>query len=383
MIHSVARYRVLWIAVFFCVIAILPGVLFKNQERISCFSYVYQMGIESACNQVMPIRQLGQILEKAPGEISEEIPKEIQKGTPKEIQFSEKEPEGQEIVKDPVDVTLWEEGNKEEPTALFRPHTRQFSIDWSRYQDYEKLVGDFYTIDASTYGDEALLNAHSLMEKDLTLPEAAQNQEKSPSVLIYHTHSLENFADSDPDNPETGIVGVGERLAEILRSEYGYRVLHCRESFDAVSRDGAYSKALPYLEKLLEENPSIQVVIDLHRDDVPKEQEMTVDLDGRPTAKFMFFNGVSCLKKSGKIEYLKNENLQGNLAFSLQMKAKCEEYYPGLTRKIYLKGYRYNLHLKERSLLVELGANHNTVQEAMNACDPLAHVLHMVLQGET
>ena len=81
------------------------------------------------------------------------------------------------------------------------------------------------------------------------------------------------------------------------------------------------------------------------------------------------------------LEYLKNENIDGNLAFSFQMQMKCEEYYPGLTRKIYLKGYRYNMHLKPRSLLVELGAQNNTVREAMNACDPLAHALDLVLSG--
>lgn len=58
------------------------------------------------------------------------------------------------------------------------------------------------------------------------------------------------------------------------------------------------------------------------------------------------------------------------------------EYYPGLTRKIYLKAYRYNMHLRPRSLLVELGAQTNTLQEAKNACEPLAQMLDMVLAGE-
>jgi len=106
-----------------------------------------------------------------------------------------------------------------------------------------------------------------------------------------------------------------------------------------------------------------------------------MDLDGRPTARFMFFNGLSRTKKTGNIAYLYNENLQDNLAFSFQMQLKAAEYYPGLTRKIYLKGYRYNMHLRDKYLLVELGAQNNTVEEAMNACDPLAHILDMVLSG--
>ena len=64
------------------------------------------------------------------------------------------------------------------------------------------------------------------------------------------------------------------------------------------------------------------------------------------------------------------------------MQLKAMEYYPGLTRRIYLKGYRYNMHLCPKYLLIELGAQNNTVEEAMNACDPLAHILDMVLSGE-
>lgn len=70
------------------------------------------------------------------------------------------------------------------------------------------------------------------------------------------------------------------------------------------------------------------------------------------------------------------------LHFLFRCRKKAVEYYPGLTRKIYLKGYRYNMHLKGKYLLVELGAQNNTVEEAMNACDPLAHILDMVLSGE-
>ena len=64
------------------------------------------------------------------------------------------------------------------------------------------------------------------------------------------------------------------------------------------------------------------------------------------------------------------------------MQVISNEYYPGITRKIYLKGYRYNMHYRGKSLLIELGAQTNTVEEIMNACDPLAHILSLVLAGE-
>ena len=82
------------------------------------------------------------------------------------------------------------------------------------------------------------------------------------------------------------------------------------------------------------------------------------------------------------MDYLPIPYIADNLAFSFQLQMKAAEYYPGLTRRIYLKGYRYNMHLRPRTLLVELGAQNNTVEEAINACDPLAHILDMVLKGE-
>jgi stage II sporulation protein P len=112
---------------------------------------------------------------------------------------------------------------------------------------------------------------------------------------------------------------------------------------------------------------------------MPADRHLAVDLGGRPTAQFMFFNGLSRTRKTGNISYLYNENLETNLGFSFQMQVKSLEYYPGLTRKIYLKGYRYNMHVCPRSTLIELGAQNNMVEEVRNACYPLAHILDMVL----
>ena len=245
------------------------------------------------------------------------------------------------------------------------------------YREFDALVGKFYTVDANTYTTKAELNAEKFAAADMRM----EKGEGGPQILIYHTHSHEGYVDSTAGDEGTFVVGAGERLAKILREEYGYEVLHHTGCYDD-NRDYAYSYALPALERILAENPSIEVVIDLHRDSVAEKNKLVMDVAGRPTARFMFFNGLSRVQSVGEIGYLPNENLQGNLAFSFQMQKVCEEYYPGLARKIYLKGYRYNMHLKPRTLLVELGAQNNTVEEAMNACAPLARVLAAVLGGE-
>ena len=265
-------------------------------------------------------------------------------------------------------------------TALsnFRPAVQQVQIDRTQLADYETLVRNFYTIDANTMAGSDQLSVEKLLGMDMTLPQEGDG----PQILIYHTHSQEAFADSVPGDVNTGIVGVGECLTKILTEQYGYRVLHNTGQYDVETRDNAYSRALPAVEQILAENPSIQVIIDLHRDEVAEETKLVTDIQGRPTARFMFFNGLSRTRKTGDIDYLANENQEANLAFSFQMQLKAAEYYPGLTRRIYLKGYRYNMHLRPRTLLVELGAQNNTVEEAINACDPLAHILDMVLKGE-
>lgn len=262
--------------------------------------------------------------------------------------------------------------------TAFVPHTLQNTVELDSLRDYETLLNDFYTVDKTTMIGSDQLNVDSLMNKDMTVSKDAPG----PQILIYHTHSQEAFADSVPGDENDTIMGVGEYLASILRDKYGYEVLHHTGQYDVESRDDAYSRSLPAIQQVLEENPGIQVVIDLHRDAMAEGTHLVMDLDGRPTARFMFFNGLSRTRKTGNISYLYNENLESNLAFSFQMQLKAVQYYPGLTRKIYLKGYRYNMHLRPKTLLIELGAQNNTVEEVMNACEPMAHILDMVLSGQ-
>lgn len=251
-----------------------------------------------------------------------------------------------------------------------------YTYDWTKQWTQDDLRSEFFAVDGSTSMKEEYLNAERLLNEDLILNNEDETQ--GPQILIYHTHASEDFVDSVPGDPSTTIVGAGERLAELLE-EYGFRVLHDTGVYDQ-ERDNAYEKALPAVEQILKENPGIEVVIDLHRDEMANDRRLVMDLQGRPTARFMFFNGLSYLRRQGEISYLENPYILDNLAFSFQAQVLANEYYPGLTRKIYLKAYRYNMHLCPKSMLIELGAQNNTVEEIMNACDPLAHVLAMVLK---
>lgn len=179
---------------------------------------------------------------------------------------------------------------------------------------------------------------------------------------------------------------MGEYLTELLRDTYGYNVIHNTNVYDFIDgkldRNRAYALAEEDVKQILEANPSIEVVIDLHRDGVDEGIHLVTEVNGKPTAQFMFFNGLSYSKRNGTIAYLPNPYIGENLALTLQLKLACEKYYPGVSRKIYLKSLRYNLHLKPKALLVEAGAQTNTLEEMKNAMEPLAFVLDQVLSGE-
>lgn len=249
--------------------------------------------------------------------------------------------------------------------------------------DYNYLMNHFFILDSGTEITAAQLNAASLLSEDLTIPKETEN----PQILIYHSHSQEAFVDSREGKTEDTIVGVGDYLADILKEKYQYQVMHVTEEFDMaggeLDRSGAYDYARNWLEPVLEENPSIQVLIDLHRDGVPEDRRLVTEINGKPTAQIMFYNGLSHTVKSGDLSYLPNPYIQDNLAFSFQLEYQAALYYPNLYRGIYLAGLRYNLHLRPRALLLEAGAQTNTVEEVKNAMEPFAEILDRVLQGNS
>ncbi len=254
-------------------------------------------------------------------------------------------------------------------------------LPWDKMKDFHFLLEQYFILDASAAIDEDLLDLDTLMGKDLTI----HTDTDGPQILIYHTHSQEAFADSRPGDLRDTIMGVGERLKEILTEQYGFEVLHHTKVYDMINgkldRNKAYNLAAPDIEAILKAYPSIQVVIDLHRDGV-EDYRFVTEFNGKPVAKIMFFNGLSYSARNGPVEYLPNPYIADNLAFSFQLQMKAEEYYPGFTRNIYLQSLRYNQHLSSHSLLIESGTQLNTVEEEYNAMEPLADILNQVLRGK-
>lgn len=256
----------------------------------------------------------------------------------------------------------------------------QYSIE--QLSDFNFLVNNFYTVSDSTVVYSSDLNAADLMTRDMTI----KQDNSKPQILIYHTHSQEDFVDSVAGDPSTYIVGVGTYLAQILSSQFGYNVIHDTNTYDLVNgvldRSKAYDYAGESVAQTLADNPSIEVILDIHRDGVNSDTHLVTQVNGKQTAKIMFFNGMSRLKDIGDIDYLKNPNREDNLAMSLQMKMLAMAYYPDFTRRNFIKAYEYNLNLRPKSMLIEVGAQTNTLQEEKNAMEPLAVLINKLLKGE-
>lgn len=263
------------------------------------------------------------------------------------------------------------------PAAVGSAAEKAVTYPREKLNDFDYLIQNFYQVDGTTTINSTQLNADALLTKDMRLSHDAS----TPQILIYHTHSQEGYADSTAGDASTTVVGVGDYLTKILTDQYGINVIHHKGEYDVGDRDHAYAKAGPGLEQVLAENPGIEVVIDLHRDGVREDTRLVTEIGGTQMAQIMFFNGLSRTTSTGDIDYLYNPYLADNLAMSFQMQLKAAEYYPGFTRRIYLKGYRYNMHYCPKTLLIEVGAQTNTVQEAMNAMVPLADILNKVLTG--
>lgn len=276
------------------------------------------------------------------------------------------------------DGNLVGENKTPEPTDTAKADAETVDTSLEKLRDFDYLLSHFYTVDSTTMIDQNQLNVDTLLGTSMKI----EQKTEGPKVLIFHTHSQETFADSVDGDVSTSIVGIGDYLMQQLNAK-GISTIHDTSVYDIIDgkldRSKAYEMSEAGVRKILEENPTVEVLIDLHRDGVGSGTHLVTDVNGKQTAKIMFFNGLSRTRANGDIAYLANPYIQDNLSFSLQMQLASEKMYPGFARRIYLKGYRYSLHMKPKSLLIEAGAQTNTVGEMKNAMESLSDVLHHVL----
>ena len=254
-----------------------------------------------------------------------------------------------------------------------------------RLMSFDYLVNNIFLVDRYTALFPSDIDTYAFLHADLRIDKSVPG----PQVLVFHTHSQERFIDSNPLDPMSGIMGVGRELAEILAGTYGIETIHYTGQFDVVNgvpqRQGAYERMEPVIRQILEDNPSIQMVIDVHRDGVRQGAGPFITyIDNQRTARIMFFNGLSRQNRGGQITqvpWLPNPYLSENLNLSFQLQLAANHLYPGFARRVYLREFRYSLHMMPMSMFVEVGNQYNTLEEAIRAMGPLAEIIAAVVLG--
>ena len=194
-----------------------------------------------------------------------------------------------------------------------------------------------------------------------------------PKILIVHTHATESYLPSSEGNYHrkgrlNTVRDAGDVLAETLDKE-GIPCVHDSTLHDEKSYNQAYSRSYETTEALLKKYPSIECVIDLHRDAVPgKVSVATVSIGGKKCAKYSYVvsNAV--------------ETYASNLSFVRKMNETAMKNYDGFTGNILERGYRYNQNLSSKYMLLEIGYNRNDIEEVRNTAEYFGKILAETLK---
>ncbi len=202
-----------------------------------------------------------------------------------------------------------------------------------------------------------------------------------PIVLIMHTHTTESYesgasefyseydSSRSTDLSET-VVAVGDRIAEKL-TEAGIGVIHLTEMFDYPEYSGAYDRSSERVIEILEEYPSIQIVIDVHRDAIESEgvrYAPVAEINGKTAAQVMMICGCMNVPQ-----------YRYNLRLATRLQGIMETNYPGLTRPILFDERNYNQELTKGSILLEMGSHANSLEEALYSGELVGECLKQLI----
>ena len=197
--------------------------------------------------------------------------------------------------------------------------------------------------------------------------------DSKPEVLIYHTHTSENYDANCPDslNEETNVVGVGDVLENELRDNYGISVIHDKTNH-CKSYDDSYKRSSETVDYYLNKYGDFKIIIDLHRDSVEDKAATTTEVYGMSASRIMFVNAKNSTR------YEKNKELTEKI-FN-----KTDELFPGLTRKIFTYNRGKNAFNQSKSdgcVLFEIGSHTNTPEESKVTAQCMARVIAEILNG--
>lgn len=219
---------------------------------------------------------------------------------------------------------------------------------------------------------------------DLTLKD-----KDKPYVLIIHSHTTEAYQVLDRDfyamgyktrssSPSTNVARVGAAVTRELE-QAGYKVVHDETIYDT-SYSGAYPSSRAAIKRWMEKYPTIQIVLDLHRDAIQftngTKLAPTALIEGKKAAQIMIISG--CMEEDNGVEGF--TDWQENLTFAVHLQQKLETMYEGITRPILFSPRKYNMDMTHCSLLVEMGSDGNTLEQAVYSGKMLGRAVASMLK---
>lgn len=196
-------------------------------------------------------------------------------------------------------------------------------------------------------------------------------------VAVYSTHSSESYTSYSGEAKVYGQLGGVYRASNALVDELaaaGIGGVVDDTIHDWPDWNKSYANSLTTAENLLAMYPNLQVLIDMHRDAGVSRANSIVTVNGKSAAKIMLVCGSN--------KRYNHPNWQENKEFMNKIAEKTDEMYPGLLRRVSVQSGRYNQHIFNRAILVEMGTTENTIEEVEYSARLLANVLAVVLSEE-
>ncbi len=214
--------------------------------------------------------------------------------------------------------------------------------------------------------------------QQLPIPENKISSSTKPSVLVYHTHTSESYLPvSGKDhlfNQKGDIVKVGEYLQRILEEKYDIKTIHCDQIHDQYPFRESYLRSQETLVKYLKDHPSLEILLDVHRDATPGLKQ-TCNVKGIEAATMMMVVGSD---KMG----LAHPNWKRNHEFATKINDSLNLYYPGLSNGIIVSDARYNQHLSDHAIIIEFGNQNSKLEQVYRTVEHFAEILAVVIQQE-
>lgn len=221
------------------------------------------------------------------------------------------------------------------------------------------------------------IDYNKLVSSNLNLFE----QNKMPTILIIHTHGSESYTGVEHtdyfrnESIDKNMIRVGKELADILTNS-GYDVIHDTRLYDFPTYSGSYTRALSSIEEYIQNNTNVQIVLDIHRDALASDENFapSANIDGNKVSQISIIAGTS---EGG----LSHPNWEENLKLALQLYNTAYQVYPDMFRPLTITKSRYNQHATKGSLILEVGATGNTLDESILSMRYFAKILDETLKN--